>query len=158
MGQQAARAVWLRTGPTLRTGAIPSRSRARRPGRRAAASRWPAAHGRDSSVCRAAGSTSLRGRCARGRCNRLFRTHRPDGRPACAAMATREPVAMDVHMKRLRDLLVWVAGGALLVAMVIDTSAMLGRQLHLPLLGAIEIVQAAVLFGSAGALLLAALE
>jgi TRAP-type C4-dicarboxylate transport system permease small subunit len=65
---------------------------------------------------------------------------------------------MDVHMKRLRDLLVWMAGGALLVAMVVDTSAMLGRRLHLPLLGAIEIVQAAVLFGSAGALLLAALE
>jgi TRAP-type C4-dicarboxylate transport system permease small subunit len=35
---------------------------------------------------------------------------------------------------------------------------MLGRQLHWPLLGAIEIVQAAVLFGSAGALLLATLD
>jgi len=61
-------------------------------------------------------------------------------------------------MKRLRELLVWVAGGALLVAMAVDTLAMLGRQLHWPLLGAIELVQAAVLFGSAGALLLAALE
>lgn len=61
-------------------------------------------------------------------------------------------------MKRLRDALVWVAGGALLLAMVTDTLAMLGRQLHWPLLGAIEIVQAAVLFGSAGALLLATLE
>ncbi|HMA10978.1 MAG TPA: TRAP transporter small permease subunit [Steroidobacteraceae bacterium] len=61
-------------------------------------------------------------------------------------------------MKRLRDALVWVAGGALLLAMVVDTTAMLGRQLHWPLLGAIEIVQAAVLFGSAGALLLASLE
>lgn len=61
-------------------------------------------------------------------------------------------------MKRLRDALVWVAGGALLLAMVVDTTSMLGRQLHWPLLGAIEIVQAAVLFGSAGALLLATLE
>jgi TRAP-type C4-dicarboxylate transport system permease small subunit len=61
-------------------------------------------------------------------------------------------------MKALRDALVWVAGGALLVAMVVDTTAMLGRQLHWPLLGAIELVQAAVLFGSAGALLLASLE
>jgi TRAP-type C4-dicarboxylate transport system permease small subunit len=65
---------------------------------------------------------------------------------------------MDVHMKVLREALVWVAGGALLVAMVVDTTAMLGRQLHWPLLGAIELVQAAVLFGSAGALLLASLE
>lgn len=61
-------------------------------------------------------------------------------------------------MKALKDALVWVAGGALLLAMVTDTMAMLGRQLHWPLLGAIELVQAAVLFGSAGALLLATLE
>jgi TRAP-type C4-dicarboxylate transport system permease small subunit len=61
-------------------------------------------------------------------------------------------------MKSLKDALVWVAGAALLLAMVIDTTAMLGRQLHWPLLGAIELVQAAVLFGSAGALLLATLE
>lgn len=73
-------------------------------------------------------------------------------------MAPRRPLAVDVHMKSLRDALVWIAGGALLVAMVVDTTAMLGRQVHLPLLGAIEIVQAAVLFGAAGALLLAALE
>lgn len=65
---------------------------------------------------------------------------------------------MVVHVKFLRDALVWVAGGALLIAMVVDTSAMMGRQLHVPLLGSIEIVQAAVLFGAAGALLLAALE
>lgn len=59
-------------------------------------------------------------------------------------------------MSRMRGAVVWVAGGALLVAMVVDTTAMLGRQLHLPLLGAIEIVQAAVLVGAAGALLMAA--
>jgi TRAP-type transport system small permease protein len=67
-------------------------------------------------------------------------------------------MAVVVHMKSLRDALIWVAGGALLVAMVVDTLAMLGRSLHWPLLGAIELVQAAVLFGSAGALLLATLE
>ncbi len=61
-------------------------------------------------------------------------------------------------MKSLRDALTWVAGGALLLAMLVDTTAMLGRQFHRPLLGAIELVQAAVLFGSAGALLLATLE
>ena len=51
--------------------------------------------------------------------------------------------------------LVWVAGGALLVAMATDTIAMLGRHLRMPLLGSIEIVQAAVLVASSGALLLA---
>jgi TRAP-type transport system small permease protein len=51
--------------------------------------------------------------------------------------------------------LVWVAGGALLVAMATDTLAMLGRHLRMPLLGSIEIVQAAVLVASSGALLLA---
>lgn len=61
-------------------------------------------------------------------------------------------------MNRLRNALVWVAGGALLLAMVTDTLAMLGRGLHWPLLGAIEVVQAAVLFGAAGALLIATLE
>jgi TRAP-type C4-dicarboxylate transport system permease small subunit len=61
-------------------------------------------------------------------------------------------------MKRLREALIWVAGGALLVAMGVDTLAMLGRQVHWPLLGAIELVQAAVLLASAGALLLASLE
>lgn len=60
-------------------------------------------------------------------------------------------------MNHLRGAVVWVAGGALLVAMAVDTLAMLGRQLHWPLLGAIEIVQAAVLVGAAGALFMAAL-
>jgi TRAP-type C4-dicarboxylate transport system permease small subunit len=62
---------------------------------------------------------------------------------------------MDVHMRRLsaQDLLVCVAGGALLLAMVVDTLAMLGRQLRLPLPGAIELVQAAVLFAACGSLI-----
>jgi TRAP-type transport system small permease protein len=58
-------------------------------------------------------------------------------------------------LDRLRSALVWVAGGALLVAMATDTLAMLGRHLRMPLLGSIEIVQAAVLLASVGALLLA---
>lgn len=61
-------------------------------------------------------------------------------------------------MSRLRGIVVWLAGGALLLAMLVDTTAMFGRQVHWPLLGAIEIVQAAVLVASAGALLLSALD
>ena len=55
----------------------------------------------------------------------------------------------------LHRVLVWAGGGALLVAMVTDTLAMLGRHLQFPLLGSIEIVQAAVLIAGSGALLLA---
>jgi TRAP-type C4-dicarboxylate transport system permease small subunit len=58
----------------------------------------------------------------------------------------------------LHRALVWVAGGALLVAMATDTLAMLGRHLRLPLLGSIEIVQAAVLIAASGALLLATIH
>lgn len=61
-------------------------------------------------------------------------------------------------MKSARTALVWIGGGALLLAMLVDTLAMLGRQFDRPLLGAIEIVQAAVLIGAAGSLLMAALE
>lgn len=60
-------------------------------------------------------------------------------------------------MKSWRTLLIWIPGGALLLATATDTIAMLGRQIHVPLLGAIELVQAAVLVGACGALLLAAL-
>jgi TRAP-type C4-dicarboxylate transport system permease small subunit len=59
---------------------------------------------------------------------------------------------------RAKTLLVWAAGGALLVAMIVDTTAMFGRALQLPLVGSIEIVQAAVLFAGAGALIVATLE
>jgi TRAP-type C4-dicarboxylate transport system permease small subunit len=61
-------------------------------------------------------------------------------------------------MKQVRAWVVWLAGGSLLLAMVIDTIAMLGRQVNWPLLGAIEIVQAAVLVASAGALFCAAMD
>jgi TRAP-type C4-dicarboxylate transport system permease small subunit len=58
----------------------------------------------------------------------------------------------------MRSVLAWICGGALLVAMVTDTLAMLGRAVHVPLLGAIEVVQTAVLFASAGGLVVAALD
>jgi len=44
------------------------------------------------------------------------------------------------------------------LAMVADTLAMIGRQIHLPLIGSIEIVQSAVLFAAAGGLIIAALD
>lgn len=73
-------------------------------------------------------------------------------------METRRTTAVDLHMKGIRTLVVWLAGGALLLAMVVDTVAMLGRQLNWPLLGAIELVQAAVLVASAGALFCASMD
>jgi TRAP-type C4-dicarboxylate transport system permease small subunit len=63
-------------------------------------------------------------------------------------------------MKRSRSriVLVCISGGALLVAMIVDTLAMLGRALQLPLIGSIEIVQAVVLLAASGALIIATLE
>ena len=66
---------------------------------------------------------------------------------------------MDVFVSRSRlvTLLIWLAGGALLVAMLVDTLAMIGRQIGLPLIGSIELVQAAVLLAGSGALIVATL-
>jgi TRAP-type C4-dicarboxylate transport system permease small subunit len=61
-------------------------------------------------------------------------------------------------LKRLRDLLVWTAGGGLLVAVAVDALAMIGRQVRIPLLGSIEIVEAVVLIAAAGALVIATLD
>lgn len=58
----------------------------------------------------------------------------------------------------LRDLIVWISGGALLAAMAVDSLAMLGRQVRIPLLGSIEIVEAAIVVASAGALIIATLD
>lgn len=52
----------------------------------------------------------------------------------------------------------WFSGGALLVAMAVDTLAMFGRALDTPLVGSIEIVQAVVLLAASGALIIATLE
>jgi TRAP-type transport system small permease protein len=51
--------------------------------------------------------------------------------------------------------LVAIGGGALLIAMGADALALMGRNLGVPLLGSIEIVQAAVLISSAIAMLIA---
>jgi TRAP-type C4-dicarboxylate transport system permease small subunit len=59
---------------------------------------------------------------------------------------------------RLRTGLIWLAGGALLVAMLVDTLAMIGRQIQLPLIGSIELVQAAVLLAASGALIVATVD
>jgi len=59
---------------------------------------------------------------------------------------------------RIRAALIWIAGGALLVAMLVDTLAMIGRQIELPLIGSIELVQAAVLLAGSGALIVATLD
>lgn len=53
--------------------------------------------------------------------------------------------------------LVAIGGGALLVAMCVDTLAVAGRHLGISLLGSIEIVQAAVLVSGATAILVATL-
>jgi TRAP-type C4-dicarboxylate transport system permease small subunit len=62
-----------------------------------------------------------------------------------------------MRMPGWRDLLVWIAGGALLVAVAVDSLAMLGRQIRIPLLGSIEIVEAAVLVAAGGAMIIATL-
>ena len=56
---------------------------------------------------------------------------------------------------RVKTWLVWTAGGALLVAVAVDTLAMMGRQVRIPLVGSIEIVEAAVLVAAAGGLVVA---
>lgn len=61
-------------------------------------------------------------------------------------------------VKRLRDALVWIGGGALLVAVAVDALAMIGRQIQVPLIGSIEIVQAVVLLAACGGLIIATLD
>jgi len=61
-------------------------------------------------------------------------------------------------LQRLRGLLVWLAGGALLVAVAVDSLAMIGRQIRFPLIGSIEIVEAVVLIAAGGGLIIATLD
>ena len=56
---------------------------------------------------------------------------------------------------QVRRGLVWFGGAGLLLAMLTDTVAMLGRHLRLPLIGSIEIVQCAVLVAASASLVLA---
>lgn len=62
-------------------------------------------------------------------------------------------------MKRsgFHSALIRIAGGALLIAMLVDTVAMIGRQIEVPLIGSIELVQVAVLIAGSGALIVATL-
>jgi TRAP-type C4-dicarboxylate transport system permease small subunit len=75
-------------------------------------------------------------------------------------MAAPIRLALDVlvNLSRLKTVLIWLAGGALLVAMIVDTLAMIGRQIELPLIGSIELVQAAILIAGSGALIVATLD
>lgn len=59
---------------------------------------------------------------------------------------------------RVRGPLVWISGGALLGAVAVDALAMVGRQVQVPLVGSIEIVEALVLFAAGGALIIATLD
>lgn len=54
-------------------------------------------------------------------------------------------------------LLVVIGGAALLIALAVDALAVIGRHVGLPLLGSIELVQAAVLVSGSAALLVATL-
>src|SRR5690606_16773026 len=62
------------------------------------------------------------------------------------------------RMKPSMRLLVWAGGVALLFATVIDTIAVIGRHIGLPLAGSIELMQAAVLVSGAVGLLVATIE
>jgi TRAP-type C4-dicarboxylate transport system permease small subunit len=63
-----------------------------------------------------------------------------------------------MNVRTLRRVLIWISGGGLLVAVAVDALAMLGRQVRIPLIGSIEIVEAAVLFAAAGALIIATMD
>lgn len=56
---------------------------------------------------------------------------------------------------RLQQVLIWVGAAGLLTATAVDTLAMLGRHLRIPLLGSIEIVQCAVLVAASVSLVVA---
>lgn len=58
-------------------------------------------------------------------------------------------------MRLLRDTMIWTGGAALLAATAIDTLAVVGRQVGLPLRGSIELIQAAILVAGGLALIAA---
>ena len=61
-------------------------------------------------------------------------------------------------MNRPLKLLVWIGGLALLAATAIDTLAVIGRHVGLPLTGSIELMQAVVLVSGAIGLVIATVE
>ncbi|MGX7896627.1 TRAP transporter small permease [Tsuneonella sp. HG222] len=58
----------------------------------------------------------------------------------------------------LRSLIIWTGGGALLTATAIDTVSVIGRNIGMPVLGSIELVQAAILVSGVIALVLATID
>lgn len=60
-------------------------------------------------------------------------------------------------MTSARSLMIWIGGAALIAATAIDTLAVIGRQIGMPLRGSIELVQAAVLVAGSIALIAATL-
>lgn len=58
-------------------------------------------------------------------------------------------------MTRWHDVAIWAGGAALLVATAVDSFAVLGRRIGVPLNGAIEFIQAAVLVAGGLALVIA---
>lgn len=60
-------------------------------------------------------------------------------------------------MTRLRSLMVWTGGGALLAATAVDTVAVIGRQVGFAVHGSIELIQAAVLVAGSIAIIAATL-
>jgi len=61
-------------------------------------------------------------------------------------------------MTRSMRLLIWLGGCALLAATAIDTLAVIGRQVGLPLTGSIELMQAVVLVSGSIGLVVATIE
>ena len=58
----------------------------------------------------------------------------------------------------LRRLLIWFGGIAMLAATAVDTLSVIGRNAGLPIVGSIELVQAAILVSGTVALVLATLD
>lgn len=61
-------------------------------------------------------------------------------------------------MNRLTRTAIWIGGAALLAATAIDTLAVIGRHIGLPITGSIELMQAAVLLSGALALVISSLD
>ena len=55
----------------------------------------------------------------------------------------------------MKSLLIWTGGAALLLVALIDTLAVIGRHVGLPLLGSIELIQPAILLAGVMAILFA---
>ncbi|MEN7535581.1 TRAP transporter small permease [Aurantiacibacter flavus] len=58
----------------------------------------------------------------------------------------------------MRSIIVWIGGAALLAATAIDTLAVIGRHVGLPLIGSIELMQGAVLVSASIGIIVATLD